>query len=163
MHVLVANATHQFVDFHYRIPEFSKVFSAVVPPGRQLQLPVDFNETQLLAVVEQLERIGAVPAAATSSLATPRGLVYSTRRPVTTDQIESAREKDESIRQKIADQQVENAGVAAFTPAAGDKLQSSTLEVRELAPTNAEDPVKGGVDVKIVVSKRAGAKERKRG
>lgn len=166
-HLLIANGTHQHVDFQYRVPEFDKVFSTVIPAGRQVQLPVDLNERQAAAVIDQLERYGARPANEADRIESPRGLVYSAseRRPVTSDQIDAARERDTEVRQAIADQQVENAGVAtpAINGEIGAHLKESTLEVRELEPTTSERPVKGGVDTKITVSRNAGAKRRTRG
>lgn len=164
-HLLVANGTHQNIDFQYRVPEFDKVFSTLIPAGRQLELPVDLNEIQVKFVIAQLERYGARPANDADHLATPRGLLFSLRKPITTDQLDEAREKDAAIRQEIADQQVENAGIAtpAINGEVGAHLKESTLEVRELEPTSSERPVKGGVDTKITVSKEAGAKRRTRG
>lgn len=163
--ILVANPTHQHYDFQYRIPGHAKIFSADVKAGRQVRLPVDMDETQLAAVVRQLERYGAVPKNDVESLISPRALVYSIDRPIPSDTIDEAREKDEAIRQGIADEQVEAAGVA--TPAVngevGAHLKQASLEVRELAPTQQEQPVKGGVDTKIVVSKEAGARQKTTG
>jgi hypothetical protein len=140
--------------------------STLIPPGRQVQLPIDFNETQLRSVVEQLERYGARPVSDIAHLETAKGLVYSTSKKISSDQIDAAREADEKIRQDVADQQVENAGVALLGGSvAADHMQESTLEVRELAATDRETPVKGGVDTKITVSRKgsAGRIERKRG
>ncbi len=165
MQILVANPTHQHIEFHFRVPEYQKIFSTLVPAGRQMALPVDCNDLQMQAIVTQLERIGAVPASDVASLSSPRGLIYSTRKPIPAEKIDAGRERDEEIRQQIADQKTEEAGIAsAFIQGhTSDGMQSSTLEVQELQPTTREERVKGGVDTRVTVSKRAGPKERKRG
>lgn len=164
-HLLLANGTHQHIEFMHRIPEYDKPFSTHVPAGRQVQHPVDLNDTQLSKVIEQLERFGARPANDIDNLNSPRGLVFSVNRVISSDKIDAARERDVEVRQEIADQQVENAGVAtpAINGEVGSHLKESTLEVRELEPTSSERPVKGGIDTKITVSTQAGAKRRTRG
>jgi hypothetical protein len=165
-HLLVANGTHQNIDFHYRVPEHTKIFSTVIPAGRQVELPVDLNTVQAQKVVEQLERYGARPASDIDSIDSPRGLIYTVGKVIKSDQIDAAREQDVDIRQKIADEQVENAGVAtpALNGETGAHLKESTLEVRELEPTTTERAVRGGVDTKVTVSTRAsGGRQRNRG
>lgn len=167
--LLVANGTHQYHDFQYRVPEYEKVFSTLIRPGSQVRLPsdsnpLDFNDYQIHAVVEQLQRYGAVPESDVQSLSSPHGLVFSIRRPVTSDKIDEARERDEAIRQGIADEQILNAGQAVGAIASMEGQGESTLEVRQLE-TNAgnADPgnamtAKGGVDIKVTVSPKAGEK-----
>lgn len=155
--LLIANGTHQHVDFQHRIPEYDKVFSVVIPAGRQVEHPVEMNEQQMRVVIGQLEKYGARPASDIDNLTTPRGLVFSLNRPISSDQIDEAREQDEEVRQTIADEQIQNAGIAV--PAVGEAgahLNKAILEVKELAPTDREQQVKGGVDTTIEVSKDAG-------
>lgn len=162
--LLIANGTHQYHDFQYRAPEFDKVFSTTIGPGRQVELPFDMNEHQLRAVITQLERYGARPASDIDHLTTPRGLVFSVNRAISSEKIDEAREKDAEVRQQIADEQIEAAGVAV--PAVGETaehLNKATLEIRELQPTQREEAVKGGVDTTIEVSKNAGQRQKTAG
>lgn len=163
-HLLIANGTHQHLEFQHRVPEFGQVFSTLVPAGRQVRHPVDMNEHQLKVVLEQLERFGARPVSEAGEIDTPHGLVFSVGKPIPSARIDAAREKDESIRQEIADTQIENAGVAIpATGEAGQHLRRSTLEIKELQPTQREELAKGGVDTTIEVSKLAGRKQRTKG
>jgi hypothetical protein len=158
MELLVANGTYQNYDFCYRVPEIGKFLNHLIPAGQQVVLaPGDMTDGQINAVVRQLERIGAVQASEASRLKSPRSLVYSTRKPVTENQINAAREADEKVRQEQANRQVENAGLGAFpqSPEVARKVTASTLEVRELQPVDREAPAKGGVDTSVTVSKRA--------
>lgn len=168
MHILVANGTHHVQDFQFRVPTFDKVLNIVIQPGRQAQLPVDMDETQVGAVIKQLERYGARPASDVDSIDSPRGMIYSVNRPVKSEQIDAAREKDEAIRQKISDTEVEHAGEALFSPAVSEHLNEASLKVQELEtnagpadPTKAR-PVKGGVDTEVTVSTRARGRSRGR-
>src|SRR5581483_239651 len=113
--VLIANGTHHQIDFSYRIPEFERVLNVVIPPGRQtLAVPADMSDSQVEALIKQLEFYGARPATDTRHLESARALVYSVRKPVSSDQINAAREADENVRQRVADEQTEAAGMAVF-------------------------------------------------
>lgn len=174
MNLLVANPTYHHFQFHYRVPEIAKALVAEIPAGSQAVLiPNDMNEAQIKEVIAQLQRYGAVSSDDVNSITSSKSLVFSVRKPVTENQINSARERDEAIRQKISDQETENAGVATIPtvlpPAIQDAMrktqQTSTLHVEQIDDLASERPqtVKGGIDTTITVSKKAGAKERTRG
>jgi hypothetical protein len=172
MQLLVGNPTLQTVHFHYRVPEVERALIAEIPPGSQVHLmPMDLNEAQIRAIVPQLERYGGVPESDIVNLKTAHSLVFSVRKPITENQLNTAREKDEQIRQKISDQETENAGVATIPsvlpPAVQDTMrkqqQSSSLHVQQIENLEGERAVKGGVNTTVTVSKKAGARERKEG
>ena len=156
------------------MPEIHKALVAEIPAGRQTQLiPGNMNETQVEEVIKQLERYGAVSSDDVASMRSSKSLVFSVRRPVTENQINEAREQDEKIRQRISDEETENAGVAtiptvlpiAMQEAMKKTQQTSTFHVEQISDLTSERPqtVKGGVDTTITVSKKAGARESKRG
>jgi hypothetical protein len=170
--ILLANPSHQHTLFNYRVPEHEKPFVADIRAGHQVVLmPRDMNDMQVKKVVEQMERYGFVPESDVRSILNPRSLVFSLRKPVSSDKIDEARERNETLRQEIADQEIENAGVSTVPPGLPRDLQdavrhgqqTSTLEVRQIENLESERGVKNGVDTTITVSKKAGAKTRNRG
>jgi hypothetical protein len=174
MQLLVGNPTLQTVQFHYRVPEVERALIAEIPPGSQVHLmPMDLSEAQIKAVIPQLERYGGVPESDVVNLKTAHSLIFSVRKPITENQLNTAREKDEQIRQKISDQETENAGVATIPSVLPQAIQqrmqqtqqNSTLHVEQISNLEGEHPqtIKGGVNTTVTVSKKAGARERKVG
>lgn len=191
MNILVANPSYQTYRPEYRVPElydrdprsgelFPKLFRAEIKPGQQVRLaPGNFSEEQKNAIIEQLERYGAVPKSEVRSMAiiAPGGLpirrplVYSVEVPIKSDQIDEAREADEVIRQAIADREVEAAGSTVIPPnmspelqhALKQTMQESTLHVEQIQDLENERSQRGGVNKTITVSKKAGKRERKVG
>jgi hypothetical protein len=172
MQLLVGNPTLQTVHFHYRVPEVERPLIAEIPPGSQVQFfPHDMSEMQIKEIIPQLERYGGVPESDVVNMKTARSLVFSVRRPITENQMNTAREKDEQIRQKISDQETENAGVATIPsvlpPGIQEMMrkqqQTSSLHVEQIENLDGERAVKGGVNTTVTVSKKAGARERKEG
>ncbi len=172
MQLLVGNPTLQTVHFHYRVPEVERPLVVVIPPGSQAHLtPMDLSEAQIQAIIPQIERYGGVPESDIVSLKTAHSLVFSVRKPITENQLNAAREKDQEIRQKISDQETENAGVATIPSVLPPNIQetmrkqqqTSTLHVEQIENLDGERAVRGGVNTTVTVSKKAGARERKVG
>lgn len=158
--LLVANPTYQHYNFNYRVPGISKIIEALIPAGGQVVLaPGEMDDTQLEDVIGQLTGIDAVPASEVARIHRPKTLVYSVRRPVSEKQINEARERDEAARQKVSDDELEKAGLAAFPRDGrlGARAVESTLEVLEMVPQDREEVAKGGVDTKVTVSRKPGA------
>ena len=161
----VANGSHQRLLFQYRVPaEAVRIREILIPPGRQVKFNEDFDETQLASVVEQLERYGAVPVKEIGTIIYPRSLVYSvSRKAISSDAINAAREADEKARQEVAAEQTEKAGLSllAIAESAGPPVESTSLEVVELQSHDPnlglgerQDRQRRGVDVEITVSKK---------
>lgn len=175
MQIVVGNPSYQNVHFHYAVPEFERPFVAKIGPGKQEKLlPLDMTEDQAKSVVIQIERYGGVPESDINSLTTARGLIFSVRRPMTENQMDQAREKDEENRQKVSDKETENAGVATvptvLPPAIQEAMrktqQNSTLHVEQVEHLEGEQggrAVKGGVNMTVKVSKQAGERKRTTG
>lgn len=158
--VFVANGTHQHQQFIYRVPESPSVRRLEIPAGRQAKFNEDFTDGQLPHIITQLERFGAVPQSDVKAITAPRTLVYSVnKQPIAANKLDEARELDEAARQEVAAQQTENAGLALLSTSAQhtnpDAIKSTSLEVTQLSD-QGDDPVKGGVDVEIGVSRSAG-------
>jgi len=159
-HVYVANGTHQHQHFLYRVVESKSLRRLEIPAGRQQRFPEDFSEGQQIdEIIRQLERFGAVPASDVPAVHTPRALVYSVGKPIKSDPIDAARERDEEVRQDVAAQKTEEAGLAQFSTLAQHgaqaSLKSSTLEVTQME-TVGDRPEKDGVDFEAKVDTKAG-------
>ena len=158
--VFVANSTYQHFHFNYSIPEVMGFRTLEIRAGRQRKFPEDFNETQLQAVLTQLERYGAVAVSDIRYITLPRSLVYSVDRELSSDKINEARKKDEAARQEISAQKTEEAGLVlpaiAQAQSGNIEVRATSLEVTQLEDRDSVDAVKGGVDVEVRVDKSAG-------
>jgi len=159
MYVFVANYTQQHRHFHYRVPESQALRQVEIRPGAQAQLSEDLNDTSLAAIIEQLERAGAVPSTDPKALTTAFGLIYTVGKPIPSKHIDAARERDVVVRQEIAGDKVMEAGEALHAVAssgAPGKVESSTLEVTQMTDRDeGATAVKGGVDAQVMVSRSA--------
>lgn len=163
MHVFVANPSLQHRHFMYRVLEAATLRRLEIRAKCQAQVPGDFEGANLTSLVKQLEGFGAVPANDPRSITRPYALIYkveaSKTRPIASDQINEAMERDAEARQERAAQETENTGKANFVAVSGSapgRVQSTALEVEQLTDRE-EDPelVKGGVNYEIEVSKSA--------
>lgn len=164
MHVYVANGTFQNIHFNYRLPEVGNIRTLEIRAGRQVKFPEDMNETQVLAIEKQLQRYGGHPVSDVKSITVPRALVYSVDRTIKSEKINEAREKDESARQEVAAQKLEDVGVTQFDTVEkygdGSKVQKSAIEIEQL-DSHGDLDLKG-VNTEIVVSRKAGKREASR-
>jgi hypothetical protein len=167
MEVFIANGTMQHREFHYRILEQPTVRVLKIGAGQQERLAENLEGEQLQYVLDQLQGAGAVPVSDIGAIKTPYSLVYDVRRPIKTDKIDEARARDVDVRQDIAGDKVEQAGLVAFegmrrtiAKAGGDpsKLEETTLEVVQLKDSADEERQRGGVDAEVTVSKKHGDK-----
>ena len=149
MQVFVANGTRQNWEFQYRVVENPTVRRLSIPAGRQAKVPEDFNDTALPAIVDQLERVGAVQYNRISDAKAAFALVYRIgAKPIGSDAIDTAAEKDIAVRQDIAGTKTEEAGLASFATLAApnpEKLAAANLEVVQLT-TQGDDQERGGVN-----------------
>jgi len=77
MRLFIANMTKFNVDFSYRPPGYSGVFSHLILSGEQVEIPHDFSAPDIHAVIRHHRRSGM-------RIAAPRvgaGLFYSIGRP----------------------------------------------------------------------------------
>ena len=87
----IANSTRQIQRIYYRLPE-EKAGSApkmiMIPPGAQVVIGTKWTAAERDYVIEHLDRHGARPVAEIKGrLKHFQGLIYSTDRPVQTDEI----------------------------------------------------------------------------
>ena len=185
MNILVANPSYQKVRFQYRVPghgtsEKPKVFRAEIFAGSQVRLaPGDFTEVQKAAVIEQLERFGAVPDSEVRSMSilvpgsspVRKSMIFSIQAPIKSNKMDEGREADEKIRQAVADREAEAAGCATIPPNIPPEVsramrlaqQESTMHIEQIQNLENERGQKGGINKTITVSKKAGKRVRKVG
>ena len=159
--VYVANGTLQHREFPYRVVEARDFRVLRIPAGSQAKFPEDFSEQQLQNLEAQLQDAGAVPVSEISALTSAFGLIYKVdRKPITSDQIEIAIEKDLDVRQNTADQKVEAAGLALLATAEAPRpgsIRETSAELVQLQDNDREIPVKGGIDSKVTVTRKVPA------
>ena len=164
-YVYVANCTLQHREFPYRVVEAAAYRTLRIPAGSQAKFPEDFTDQQLQKLEEQLVRAGGVPVNDLDALTSAYGLLYKVdRKPITSDQISVALEKDIDKRQEIADTKTEAAGLALLETAEGrgtpnhrpGTVRETSAEIVQLNDNDREEPTKGGVDAKVTVSRKTG-------
>ena len=159
MQLFIANGTYAHYEFQFRLPNLPKILKVDIAPGGQQEvLPQGMTQTQINAAIKQLERYGALPANEATRLISPRALIYWVNEPIDSEMINAAREKDEEIRQDIADSKIIESGTALLgvteklVPQVGRKMQSSSLKIEQMENDHA---AKGGVDTVIKVDRKA--------
>ncbi|MHB2029720.1 MAG: hypothetical protein ACYCPT_13025 [Acidimicrobiales bacterium] len=156
--IFIANPTLQHRDLHVRVgPKQTRIVS--IPARGQAMFPDDLDGEKLGQVVAQIERAGAVPQNDPKAIQHRFSLLYSVSesksKPIPASKIETAGEVDESVRQKLSGDMLERSGVAAFKNAAQVGAREISMEITE---TNDQAPVRGGVDVEVIVSPKRGVR-----
>jgi hypothetical protein len=162
MQVFVGNPTLQHREVHYRLPGIKTFRVLPIPAGGQERMPEDLDGAALKSVIDQLERLGAVPANEIREIVLPKSLVYNVSpNPIKRDQLEEGLERDEMARQDVSGTKMEEAGLAAFKVAESNSkgIVETSLEIVE---TTDNGPVKDSVNMEVIVSakpsRRAGRK-----
>jgi hypothetical protein len=156
LQVFIANGSLRNWEFMYRVPENPTVRRLQIRAGGQERFPEDFSDAALPEVVKQLHRVGAVPHNNVDASRSPSGLIYRVGKPIGSDDIDEAREHDVQVRQDIAGDKTEAAGLASFATLARpnpDAINDAQLEVVQL--TNQGEPERGGVNFEAEVSRKA--------
>jgi hypothetical protein len=160
--VFVANPTQLHTMFQYRpfrgsrLAPCDKLIHVSVRAGGQERLPTEHEGAELEYVIAQIRTFGGVPADEPRSLKSSVGLVYSVKsKPITIDQLDGAAERNEEVRQEVAEAQFEAAGLAAFRIA--ESVLPGAAEETTLTVIEKDDngTVKGGVNAEVTVSKKA--------
>lgn len=149
------------MQFNYRLMGFEKWLTVDIPAGGQVEMPHDFLPEERDAVIKQLEHFGGAPKSDLASLIAPRGLLYS-ERVMASDLINTAREIDTELRQKVSDAESQHAGMVTNQSVIG-QLKEATTEIRQMESTSMDFPQRGGVDTKVTVSREAGPGAASRG
>jgi hypothetical protein len=168
MQVLIANPTLLHRKFSYRLPGNQNTRHVPVNAGGQSKLPDDLSGNDLDSVIAQIVAIGGVPASEVSAINLPKSFIFDVRKnPIDVDKIEEGLERDETARQDVSGQMLEEAGLGAFklaedllkTSGAPGRVVETTLEIVE---TTDRGKTKDGVNAEFVVStkpnRRAGRK-----
>jgi hypothetical protein len=164
MQVYLANPTLATRIFLYRVVEGTAIRQTTVAPRRQVKLPEDFDGDGLRYLIEQIERAGGVNESDLKALEKPHALVYKVApKPISSDRIDEAVERELRATQELSAQQTEAAGLVTLAtlerPAPGT-VRAASLEVTQMNDSagGREEPAKGGVDVEVRVDRAAPGK-----
>ncbi len=112
--IYVANSTRQNQRIWFRLPEHSRTFVVEIPSGQQRYLGNDWNSAQLESFVQYLGTLGAIDAKTLSRKTSGfQGLIYSTEKALTENQILYGHEADLETREKRAADEATKAALAA--------------------------------------------------
>lgn len=93
MTIYIANTTKQTIQHSFRAPESDRTQMIEIPSGQQSEIGQNWNSHQTDIVVKHLEIFGARNInALKGSLKDYSGMLYSTNKPITTEQIEGGHE-----------------------------------------------------------------------
>lgn len=155
--IFIANPTLQHRELHVRVnKEHLRILR--IRAGGQEKFPDELEGTELAKVLRQLDRAGAVPETDPKAIKNRFSLLYKvteTPKPITTPRIDAAAEQDKDVRQDLAGDALEQAGVAAFNSA---RAVGGSEVSFELTQVTDEASVKGGVDTEITVSGKRNVK-----
>lgn len=159
MEIYVANATLQNRQLSYRRREDMRPEAQPrvleIPAAGQAQFPGDYDNEGVKWIIQQIERSGGVPHNDLEAIKRPHTLVYRVQTVVESDTISEAVEQDMNARTDVAAEQMENAGLAAYTIAErAGPVRETTLEITEVTDVKTVD---GGVNMEITVSNKPGA------
>jgi hypothetical protein len=157
--LFIANGTYRHHHFSYRVPEQRTLRKLEIPAGIQVKVPDKLEGYALEFVLQQLRTYGAVEVAEINHITHPGALIFKvSRNPISADDIDESREKDETARQNVSAEQTEKSGLALLKVvenSVGESTALSTsLEVVELQDTSGADKAaKDGVNVEIKASR----------
>ncbi|HUW79730.1 MAG TPA: hypothetical protein VMV54_02400 [Acidocella sp.] len=161
MQVFIANGTMHNKVFMYRVVEGQQIRQITIPSKRQVKFPEDFSGPGLEYLIKQLERAGGVPQNDLNSITSAYAMVYSVSKdPIVSDKIDQSVNLDKTVRQAIAGDMTEAAGLVSFATLAGpnpDALKATGLEVVQLGD-QGDDTVRDGVSFEANVSREAGGR-----
>ena len=162
MKVLLANGTRQNRVFCYMCPKQKRQKQIAIPQGRQVEIAMDYSPVEMGLLESQLNANGAVKMNDIRSITTPYSLIYSIdTKHIASDKIDQARERDAVVRQDIAAQVTEEAGLATFATLAApnpDKVRASSLDVEQLED-QGDEVKRRGVSYEAAVRLDAGARK----
>jgi hypothetical protein len=161
--IYVANGTKQRLNFHYRLPESTRIHELHVFSGHQEVIGEDWTDTTVEYFIKQLENAGFRRSSETSGhMENFSGWMYSIDKPTTETQIRSGHEARVETQEKISAVEAQRGAVAMdqANRAPGDRRKRlakvTTVEVeQEIGPRDAPT----GNEVKMSVSVDAGAPE----
>ncbi len=85
----IANATKQYIDFHFRLPERSDYLKQRIAPLGQIAISGDLSSRDVDAVINQHARYGMIGAHEVNGRMGRHPLIYSENKPVERSTIEA--------------------------------------------------------------------------
>ncbi len=155
--IFIANPTLHNRELQVRVGPKQTRILRIRAHGQEM-FPDDLTGEALGKVIAQLERAGAVPESDPKAIRNRFSLLYKVsdvKKPIAAPKIETAVEVDETVRQQLSGDMLERSGVAAFNTAAQVGAREISMEITE---TNDQAPIRGGVDVEVVVSPKRGVR-----
>jgi hypothetical protein len=89
----IGNATRQFLDFYYRMPESSQSRIQKIRPGGQIKISGNLNTADVDAIVEQHKKYGLVRVSEIDRTKDFSGICYDVDRPIRVDNLRRAMDK----------------------------------------------------------------------
>lgn len=154
--LFIANATRQFLDFTYRLPESSGPRVQRIRPGGQIRISGDLSQKGVDAVVDQHRKYGLVRVSEIDRTKDFSGICYDVDRPVQVEKLRRAMakktevlvERGREIRKMAAI--ANNNALEASLEESGrpEGLRELSMEIVEENPTEAsENPINEGIAV----------------
>lgn len=160
MKMFIGNCTQQVQEFLYRIPENPKQMVATIDIGRQYQVPIDLNQLQIDAIVEQHSQYGFVRVNEINRTKAFFGLCYDIDREISNDALRTGvfhthdvltewgketREHcavaiDHILTQQDGDFRKVEVSVTEYAPKGQDATLNETITVDRNAPAQKRSP-----------------------
>ncbi len=152
----IGNATRQFFDFHYRLPESPSSRVQRIRPGGQVLLSGEVSQSGIDAVVEQHRKYGLVRVSEIDRSRDFAGLCYDVDRPIQVDRLRRAMDKHVAVLVDKGKEIRKNAAIASSNGLNASLEESGRPEglrqfdssiVEENPAEDSVDPVAEGVRV----------------
>ena len=159
MQMYVANATRQYLDFMYTMPEVKGARRQSIPPGGQVKITGDLNTPQIESIIRQHDKYGMRNVTEVDSAKGFVGYMFSLDRPVPAAKLQRLMDRNIGVLQAdgkkfrteaaIAEQQ--RLDTALQESGLPETLRTyETTIVEEVKPDRQEsqgDPISEGVRV----------------
>ena len=112
MNIFIANCTNQNQQINFRLPEARKPVAIMIPMGQQRPVG-DLSPPEIEAMMEQLGPYGLISVAEIKRAPRKISYVYSENKPVTSEMIRMAHDKNQGVLRDEGKDRRKNAAVAA--------------------------------------------------
>lgn len=152
--LFVGNTTKQHHDFHFRLPESSKLINLPIPAGTQIRVLTDASEEDCMAVVDQHKRYGLIAEKDAKRAKNFVGMLFSLDKPITLQSLKLVFEYNQEVLKEKAQKNLETVGAATkekldeiSRDGEGSGLPRVELEVVEQPKEGQQATVAQGVEI----------------
>lgn len=133
MKLYVGNATSQHFDFHYRLPEKTKVFNRFIPMGEQVLITGDLSKPEVDAIVNQGAAYGMISVDEVDRRSSVyRGLCYAVDKPIASSKIEKLFHANTGVLIDLGKELRKNAAIVQSTQMLRQAKEYELPNLREI-------------------------------